>query len=289
MISKKELQYVNAWESKAPFPGTDYAKATLEQMQRRYEEYNEKLRGKSFGIIFNDASECEFEIFEQNVSHLLGINYKWLTDGAYDGFIKDVLGLDPEVGFSSYTLLTKIIEHQDDVIAHDRQSSLRLLNYYKSLIKSSIFRRIGTLEEFNFGKIDLGDNAKLLYMPSSEAVCPFFFVLVDKDKNDEFASKHYVKSLLSPSREEMSNYFHRAEGKPVIPTQIIVDDMDNLRKTVATPKDKLDMLSMHEKISQIAGEAITVDPDYDYVVTLMENQRLQEKVKQLQKTLNEKR
>ena len=40
MISKKELQYVNAWESKAPFPGTDYAKETLEQMQKRYEEYN---------------------------------------------------------------------------------------------------------------------------------------------------------------------------------------------------------------------------------------------------------
>ena len=281
MISMKELQYVNSWESKAPYPGDDYAKKTLEEMQKSYEEYNAKLRGKSFSIIFSDASECEFEIFEPNLCHLLGVNYKWLTDGAYDDALKDVLGIDLENRFSSYSLLTSIIENQDDVIAYDREASLRILNYYKALIKSSIFKRMGQLEGFNFGKAETESNAKFLYLPSSEYVCPYFWVLIDK--NEEFSSKHYVKSLLAPSRVELAEYFKRISGNPVIPTQIIVDDMNSLRKTVATPDDKIKMLQLHADISTIIGKPIEVEKDCDYVATLMENKRLQEEVKQLRK------
>lgn len=284
MISAKELQYVNHWESKAPYPGDNYAKKTLEEMQKMYEEYNSELRDKSFSIIFSDASECEFEIFESNLCHLLGVNYKWLTDGAYNRVLQDVLGLNPDNKISSYALLTSILENQDDVIAYDREASLRILNYYKALIKSSIFKQVGELEKFNFGMIKKDDVAKSLYMPSSEYVCPYFWVLIDK--NEDFSSKYFVKSLLAPSRTELSEYLKKSNGNPVIPTQIIVDDTKNsLRKTEATPEDKLKMLQMHDTISQLTGLPFNVDIGCDYAAVLMENARLQEQIAQYQKRL----
>lgn len=288
MISAKELQYVNHWESKAPYPGDNYAKKTLEEMQKMYEVYNSELRDKSFSIIFSDASECEFEIFESNLCHLLGVNYKWLTDGAYNRVLQDVLRLNPDNKISSYALLTSILENQDNVIAYDREASLRILNYYKALIKSSIFKQVGELEKFNFGMIKKDDVAKSLYMPSSEYVCPYFWVLIDK--NEEFSSKYFVKSLLAPSRTELSEYLKKSNGNPVITTQIIVDDTKNsLRKTEATPDDKLKMLQMHDTISQLTGLPFSVDIGCDYAAVLMENAKLQEQVAQYRKKLTGKR
>ena len=94
MISLKELQFITSWEQKAPYPGDKYAKETLETMISMHEKFNDEYKGKKFNMIFSDSSEIEFEVFDFNLCHLLGINYQNLTNGTFDTFIKDVLGLD---------------------------------------------------------------------------------------------------------------------------------------------------------------------------------------------------
>ena len=40
MITLKELQFVDSFEQKAPYPGDKYAKETLEEMIKMYQKFN---------------------------------------------------------------------------------------------------------------------------------------------------------------------------------------------------------------------------------------------------------
>lgn len=300
MISLKELQYVNSFEQKAPYPGDKYAKETLEEMIKMHEKFKNNYKDKRFSIIFSDTSESEFEIYEFNLCHLLGVNYSNIAtnaNGMYDDFLKDVLNLNGG-RISSYQLLTKILDNYEEVIKHDSSEKYRALNYYKSRIKCAIFEKISEFERFNFGKVEsavkdkievnLNDNVDttlndavemtdkadnpikedksiLLYTPSNEAVCPYFFIRIDKGDN---ADTSVVKSLIAPERDRVSSFFK--DRVSAIPTQMIIDDNQNLKKTEATAEEKINMLNMYKLIITEYGLENKIDISGDYLATLAE-------------------
>ena len=45
MITRKELEYVNVWAKKTPFPGNDYSEAALEKLKTAFNLFNNVYKG----------------------------------------------------------------------------------------------------------------------------------------------------------------------------------------------------------------------------------------------------
>ena len=183
-----------------------------------------------------------FEIYEYNLSHLLGINFKnIITYDGYNDALTEVLGLDKTQKISSYELLLSILNNYEEVARYDEQARYKILNYYKSMIKCSIFEKITAFQQFNFGKLLQPDNSILLYTPSNEALCPYFLMRLSRNEDEE---KYGASSLLALKISDIENYFSMPAS---IPTQIVIDDNKKLSKINATPSDKRLLLSNGEE------------------------------------------
>lgn len=269
MISLRELKYVNQYASRAPFPGEEYAKETLEMMKYLLEIYKNNYKGKEYSVIFSDASELDFTIFDFNLSHMLGIDFKGLTSGYYDDFLYDVLGVGPYDRPTSYELANLILDNSDKVIEFDSKvdrnipgKENRALNYYKSHIKCEIFNRINDFDKFNFGKLSQDDNTHLLYLRSNEPLTPYYFVRL---KEADGQNIYCVTSLLAAQPDEIKSEFRNSAS---IPTQIIVDDNKTLHKHIATPKDKLDLFNEYNAIVSQYRLKNRLDISGDYISIL---------------------
>ena len=275
MISLKELKYVDVWENQAPYPGRDYALQTLEEMNKMFDKYNKNHKGKEYSIIFSDSEEIAFEIYDFNLSHMLGLNSKNILQfEGYNDALTQVLGIDKSETITSYELLKSILTNYKEVIKYDEQARYRLINYYKSMVKCSIFEKISEFEVFNFGKLEQKDNTKILYTPSNEALCPYFLMRLTKNATED---KYAVSSLLAIKKDDIPTFFSE---KATIPTQIIIDDNQNLTKIEATPAEKIKLLNMYKNIISNNNQQNMLDISGDYLATLAELDN-KEKRKQL--------
>lgn len=138
------------------------------------------------------------------------------------------------------------------------------MNYYKSRIKCSIFDKISEFEKFNFAKIDSEEYSKVLFTPSNEAVCPYFFIRLSKNADENI---YDIISLMAPEKHRIPEFLN---SKVTIPTQIIIDDNQKLDKIVASPKDKINLLNMYKQIITSYNIEDNLDISGDYLAMLSE-------------------
>ena len=152
MITLRELEYVNSWTRKVPYPGIEYAEIAAEKLINAYEDFKKFYKDKKYDIITSAGEQIVFEILDKNLCHMLGINYKNLSDTYYDDYRQQVLKMcnTPK----SFELLTNIIDNIENVLKYDYDNSRKVLNYYRIMIKCSIFEKISDFSRFNFGIID---------------------------------------------------------------------------------------------------------------------------------------
>lgn len=253
MISLKELKYVDQWANKIPMPGIEYSVDVLENIKKCYELYNKIYKDKEYSIIFSNSEEIGFKILPKNLCHMMGIDYNNIRKDCFDSYREKALKTKSN-DFSSYDLLELIIENMEEVAKMDNSSSnpYKMINYYKSAIKCAIFNKLSDFTEFNFAAVNyIGEkedidyeNSKLLFVPSNEAVAPYFFVGIKKSEKEEDDYKYLVYSLFAP--ENPKQFFNNQEV--VIPTQILVSNNDRLTKLVATPEEKIRLLTIYESI-----------------------------------------
>lgn len=248
MISSKELKYASFWANKTPMPGYEYSMQVLKDIKKCFESYKEKYMDKEYSIIFSNSEEIEFGIESNNLCHMLGIDYNNIKGDYFAKFRDDVLGTTSNM--SSYQLLESIIENMEKVAKNDNNPDIaaKAINYYKSAIKCSIFNKLSDFDKFNFAAINFyGDKEdinysiqKFLFVPSNEAVTPYFMMGIKKGVDD----KYYVFTLNAP--ENPKELFENQEV--IIPTQIMISDNDNLSKLLATPEEKIQLLTMYQNI-----------------------------------------
>lgn len=171
-------------------PGIDYSMNVLRKMEECYNIFNSKYRDKEYNIIFSNGEEIKLEILEKNLCHMLGVNYKNLTNEYFANYRKIVLKTETS-NITSYELLGLLIEHAKDVAEYDNSTHKeKAINYYKSGIKSTIFKKLSDFEQFNFGAINYDPkdnkydyiNQKLLFIPSNQAICPYFMMGIKKSR-----------------------------------------------------------------------------------------------------------
>ena len=258
MITSKELQYVEHWASKIPMPGVDYSTKVLNELKECYDIYNEIYKDKEYNFIFSNGEEIEFEILTKNLCHMLGIDFPNIKCDFFEPFRKKVLGIKTN-SFSSYELLEMIIDKADKIIENDNDvnSKQKAINYYKTGIKCGIFKKLSNFDKFNFAAINYNaggekaqtENKKYFFVPSNEAVCPYFMIGVQIDEErmitvDNDMPKYFVNTLLAPKNPK--TFFENQEV--VIPTQILVSDNDKMNRMVATPTEKIQLLTMYKSI-----------------------------------------
>lgn len=305
MISKKELEYVNIWANKVPYPGREYCEEAMDKLEEGLNLFNSQYANKKYNITFSNLDEIEFEIQQKNINHMLGIDYKNLSGDYFKNFRRDVLDYNPEISISSYELLKLIVDNKKKVLDYDEVNRARAINYYKISIKTDIFRKLADLSKFNYGCINFDKNKYLeanpdttfssnstifLYTESDESVSPYFLMGLKKqtdtilepstyDDDDDIKNiednKYIVETLIAPKHVE--KIFINQEV--VIPTQILTDVNGVLRKETASPEEKLKLLKEYRSIIYQYKLEDNLNIYGDYLSCLMEQQRSKSLVK----------
>ena len=278
MITLKELSYVSDWARRTPYPGMKYAEDAVNKLFQAVENYNKNYKEKEYDIILSDGSQFTFEIACKNLCHMLGIDYKNLSNDYFQDFRENVLGTDTFNG--SYGFLQLLLEHIDDVLKYDYEHG-EIFNYYKMMVKCSIFEKLSNFSDFNFGVINFdrplyvqnsngqtfyGNAEKLLYVQSNEQNCPYFMMGILKDgyDNQEKSQSNYVvETLFAPNN--VRNIFNGQ--KVVIPTQILIIGTD-MEKIEATAREKLALINQYKAIVAEYNIPNNIDIYGDYLATL---------------------
>lgn len=304
MITSKELQYVNSWAQKTPMPGVEYSAKVMKEMKTCYELFNKLYKNKEYNFIFSNGEEIGFEILSKNLCHMLGVDYKNIKSEYFGEYRKRVFGTENS-DFTSYELVELLLENGDKIIENDNDISVRekVINYYKSGIKCQIFKKLSDFDKFNFAAINYNpgdekydyENQKLLFVPSNEAVCPYFMIGIATDKEvvnqetveeeksssqyeQEFTiSKYHVNTLFAPINPK--NFFDNQEV--IIPTQILVSDNNILSRLNATPNEKIQLLTMYKNIINTYGLTSNLNIFGDYQAVLKEQSDNEKLVKVL--------
>lgn len=276
MISKTELQYVSGFARNVPYPGNEYAKMVMDKLIEAYNIYEEKYRDKNYSLILSNGEEFEFSILPKNLCHMLGIDYKNIISDPMRIIKEDVLDIGPFEQTSSFDILSRIIERKEEVIKNDSNChNYKLLNYYKILIKSSIFAKLSDFTSFNFGCINFSkytfqnstnksfapNSTKLIFTPSDEALIPYFMIGMMPDNGGNV----YIPETLFAT-PDFQNFFINQEL--VVPIQLLINDKENLSKIVATSEEKLNILKMYRSILQSykTNSFINIYNDYETVL-----------------------
>ncbi len=278
MITLKELNYVNTYAHKTPYPGVKYAEDAAQKLISSVKEYDEHYKDKEYDIILSDGSQFTLDIFPKNLCHMLGVDYKNLSSDFFAPFREDILDLYniPR----SYDFLKLLIENIDKVLAYDYDNRGLVFNYYRMMVKCSIFEKLSDFSRFNFGVINFDKNTfinktglnrssnaeKLLYVQSNEQNCPYFMMGILKEKNPETMEQvgtYAVETLFAPT--DTQNFFDGQ--KAAIPTQILIIS-DIMQKLEATASEKLALINQYNSIVNQYGLENQMNIYGDYLATL---------------------
>lgn len=287
MISKKELDYVDVWESKLPYPGMDYSEQAMNDLVECLQLFQTDYLNRIYNVTFSNNEEIEFQILERNICHMLGINYKNLMGEYFDDYRKSILRLSPSLSYTSYDLVNTIAENKDKILERDeRNKKTKAINYFRVAIKCAIFKKLADLSAFNYGCINFNKDTymreypdrpfcsnatRFLYTSSDEIVSPYFMMgLVAEDATTE---SYIVETLQAP--EDVYRLFKSQEV--VIPTQIITDIDGELLKKQATPAEKIKLLKEYQSIINQYGLKNNLNIYGDYLSHLMTEDKKQSK------------
>lgn len=282
MISRKELEYVNQSAVAVPFPGRNYASDAIDLLIKSYEIYKKNYQGKIYNFIFSDGEEINFQMLEKNIAHLFGINCKNLFSDAMQSTTSSVLDFRAYQTGGADELLKRIINRAEDVIKNDSNpSNYRLLNYYRILIKCSAFTKLSTFENFNFGCLDFDksryeqqtntpfgpNSSKFFFVPSDEAVIPYFMMGIKKDSLADF---YIPETIFAPN-----NFAQMIDCQTfVLPIQILINDNFNFTKINATPKEKIELLNLYKSIIGTYQTQTFIEIFNDYESMLRQSKEL---------------
>lgn len=291
MITKKELGFVSYWANRVPYPGLEYATEALKKLKAAIEYFNQYYNNKQYELVLSNGEQLSFEILNKNLCHLVGIDYKNLTGEYFDYYRAEVLKLDriPR----AYDLLQSIIDNFDDVLKYDYDKGGRTINYYRVMVKCSIFEKLSDFSRFNFGVINFdkdiyikssnsminSNSNKFLYVQSNEPSSPYFMmgILPDNmtDGDDNQQEKYIAETLIAPTNTK--DFFNNQEV--IIPTQILITTEEKMEKVVASPSEKIALLNQYRSIIKEHNIPNKINIYGDYENMLSEQSAVKRKIK----------
>ena len=195
-MTKKELQYVRLFAREVPYPGLDYCKDVMDKLEECYHKFN----SDRYTIEFSDNKRIFLYTWFNNITNLLGIDYKNISGHYFDNYRRDILGLGEK--FDTNKVVKAIVENKERVISYDDdRRSLLAINYYKLDAKCSAFLRFSDLSMFDYGCIDFDSklyqrltheriitpDVKFLYASSGDEEIPYYLLAIKKSDQQKYA------------------------------------------------------------------------------------------------------
>ena len=279
MISRQELQYVSDYARKVPYPGNDYAYNVINKLAVALEIFKKKYDGKKYNLILSNGEEICFEIQDKNLAHLLGVDYKNISNSEYmKPLLSSVLGFKDDEPLTSFSILSRIVDNGDKVISNDQSNYNKFLNYYRVTVKTSCFDTLSEFNEFNFGVINfnkdtfeksfgsrfLPQSTKLIFTQNYEAIIPYCMMGLTKDNDREIM---VPETLLAPTN--FADYLYAQEL--LLPIQLLINDDENLTKLVATPEEKIRILNLYKLIIETYNTRSYINIFNDYETLLRDD------------------
>ena len=285
MITRQELDYIDYWASKTPYPGTNYALEALYKTKECLRIFNELFKDKNYTITFSDNSELFLDIESKNICHMLGVDYKNICSSYFDAYREEVLGLVNGSQITSYALISSLVDNLDNVLGYEERTGNRVLNFYKLAIKADIFLQLPCIEAMSFGCINIdrdvfqqtnnfllgGNSTRYLYFPSDEVISPYYLLGLLKDTYSR--DKYVVETLLAPINYK--EYFNSQEV--VIPTQILINDNSKLTKEANSSSVKLGLIKEYNNLTLGCGIDNKLNVYGDYISLLSNDKKDKEK------------
>lgn len=224
------------------------------------------------------------------MSHVRNRNKK-INSGYFDDFKEKILNIEPYINIRSYDLLKLIIDNIENVIKFDYDNGGKVLNYYRIMIKCSIFEKLSDFSRFNFGIINFDKNKytektgkninvnsqKFLYVQSNESSAPYFMMGIKQPEEDieDNQPKYVVETLIAPTKVE--DFFN--EQEVVIPTQILITTESKMDKLEATSSEKIALLNQYKSIiSQYnLPNRLNIYGDYESILVEQEQVKTRKK------------
>ena len=289
MITTKELGYVSSWATKVPYPGIEYSEKAAEKLVDAFNDFNKYYSNKEYDIILSNGEQILFEILDKNICHMLGIDYKNTMGDFFAKYREEVLKIDNTI--TSYELLKTIIKNIEEVLKYDHDHCGFALNYYRIMIKCSIFEKLSDFSRFNFGVINFnkekyseksgtifsGKSQKLLYVQSNESVAPYFMMGIKNPEGNQYIEqpKYVVETLFAPSK--VNDFFN--EQEVVIPTQILITTEEKMVKAEAKPSEKIALLNQYKSIINQYNLPNKLNIYGDYESILVNQEQIRRRIK----------
>lgn len=266
MISSRELRYASSFPEQIPMPGEEYSKKVMDNLKSCLNIFKEKYNEKEFIIMQSNGEEIIFEVADINLCHMLGIDFQSLKSERFKKYRQKVLKIYTS-NFNSYQLLEAILENGDEIIKLDNNEKVdcKVINYYKSQIKSEIFKKLD-LENFSYILVDCNDEKnkiqKAICFQSNEVLCPYFIMGMIQTENIpmEYCQEYTITTLQALRRPQ-----EIIENKQItIPTQTYITKNGKVNKIEATPEEKIKLLTMYKNIiyKYQIQENLNVTADY---------------------------
>lgn len=253
MITKQELYYASVPAYNAPYPGDDYAYDTINNLSYCCAIYRRDYEGKKYKLILSNGEKLEFEIKPWNLPHLLGIDYRMITSLYMKPLFHNVLELCDEYKINSLVVLNRIIENADKVLANDEINPIKILNYYKIMLKTSCFLKFSKLKDFDFGVLDFNKNVyknisnnyissasnKYLFSKTNEELAPYCMIGLKYDNNLEIM---VPETLVAPY--DMADYLYGQ--RLILPLELLITNGEETNRVISTREDKIRILNFYK-------------------------------------------
>lgn len=278
MITSKELGYVFKEPTRVPYPGIDYAYDATDKLIVAYHDYKKYYYDKQYDIVLSNGEQITFEILKMNLCHMLGIKATDLMNPYFNDFRQSVLKMNTDERITSFDLLEALIEHIDEVTEYDFHAKGKILNYYRLMVKCSIFEKLSDFSRFDFGVINFDKeyynntssvttsikSEKLLYVQSNEPIAPYFIMGILPNNGERTNPDYVVETLFAP--ENPQSFFNCQEV--TIPTQILINSNNDLQKIEATPSEKIALLNQYRAIVERYNipNRLNIFSDYESVL-----------------------
>ena len=284
MLTNQELNYMTKKE--IPYPGVAYSLNALKEVKMAIKEYQQNYENHIFDIEFSNGENIIFQIDRRNLAHMLGLNFKTLTDEEEKELIfEQLVGADGLQHITSFDILTAISENPRMCVELNELYDRRLFNFYRLKARSEIFQRFSSFYSFNFGCIKFSaeiaqnngyqtrmNSNHFLYIDSNDIKVPYYMMGLNS-KDDET----YIETLFA--NKEVEKMF---KGQTIAyPINITINNNENLVQKEASYLEKLSMLKTFKITEEKTGAKL--DAYYDQLISYSKAAIIEEK-KQLLKS-----
>lgn len=283
MISNKEMKYVNTKQElnqELPYPGDNYSLDAILELENAFYLYENYYRDREYEVTFSNGQNLEFSIPQHNLAHIVGLNYKWLTENN----IPKELGVS-DAPIPSYDLIQAVISNKKDILKLNKESNYQLINFYRLKVRSEVFSKFSNFNEFNFGCMffdkEIGkENGYITNMKTdrylfTESNDPSFEHYMMGIVSGENGENQYIESLF-PNRLTKEMF---ANQEIAMPTLISTTTPNEYDKKEATAYQKLKLIKSFNELEKKYNANFSYLNDY--CATLAEQARIDERQKVL--------